>query len=394
MRPFEGITILDLTHVLAGPFATYQLALLGADVIKIEPPDDPDQTRAIGADRDLNAAQMGTFYLAQSSNKRSMTLNLKSDQGRDILKRLVTRADVLVENYRPGALAALGLGADAMMALNPRLIYASMSAYGQDGPRGGQTGYDMNIQAGAGIMAMTGTETVNPLMLGPSAVDYASGTAGAFALASALFQRERTGRGQRIDLAMTDVALILMGSHLASYLRTGAVPKPKGNRHEMATNGGYDTKDGYLVLGASNMRQAQRLWTILGRPEFIKKTMQERRDNREPEAKALADILLTRTAAEWEDFFQANHIPASRVRTLAEAVNDPQTGTRGVIHRYPSAPGVAGPFGVPIAAFTFAHGGPQIDAPPPQIGRDNVAVLNELGYRAAEIEDLRQAKVI
>jgi len=394
MRPFEGIKVLDLTHVLAGPFATYQLALLGAEVTKIEPPDEPDQTRSIGSDKGLNAKNMGTFYLAQSSNKRSMTLNLKSEQGREILRKLVVRADVMVENYRPGALDALGVGAEVMMALNPRLIYASMSAYGQGGPRGGQTGYDMNIQASSGIMAMTGTETVHPLMLGPSAVDYASGTTGAFALASALFQRERTGRGQRIDLAMSDVALILMGSHLTSYLRTGAVPSPKGNRHEMATNGGYETKDGYLVMGASNLRQAKRLWTLLGRPEFIKKTMQERRDNREPEAKALAEILLTKTATEWEAFFQANHVPAAKVRTLAEAVSDPQMQTRGVVHRYQSAPDIDGAFGVPVAAFKFASGGPQVDAPPPSMGRDNVAVLTELGYRASEIDRLRQANVI
>jgi crotonobetainyl-CoA:carnitine CoA-transferase CaiB-like acyl-CoA transferase len=131
MRPFEGIKILDLTHVLAGPFATYQLALLGADVIKIEPPGEPDQTRNIGADKTLNAVGMGTFYLAQASNKRSITLDLKTKPGREILEKLVVRSDVLVENYRPGALAALGLAADAVMALNPRLIYASMSAFGQ-----------------------------------------------------------------------------------------------------------------------------------------------------------------------------------------------------------------------------------------------------------------------
>jgi crotonobetainyl-CoA:carnitine CoA-transferase CaiB-like acyl-CoA transferase len=394
MRPFEGVRVLDLTHVLAGPFATYQLALLGAEVIKIEPPDEPDQTRNIGADKALNAANMGTFYLAQASNKRSITLNLKAEPGREILRKLVARADVMVENYRPGALAALGLGADTMMALNPRLIYASMSAFGQDGPRGTQTGYDMNIQASSGIMAMTGTDAVTPLMLGPSAVDYASGTAGAFALASALFQRERTGRGQRIDLAMIDVAMTLMGSHLTSYLRNGALPKPRGNRHEMATNGGYQTKHGYLVLGASNLRQAKRLWTVLGRPEFIKATMQERRDNRAPEAEALAGILLTRTAAEWEELFQANHIPAARVRSLAEAVADPQTATRGVVHRYAAAPGIAGGFGVPVAPFTFAQDGPKVDTPPRRMGEDTDVVLGELGYDSSDIDRLRKANVI
>jgi crotonobetainyl-CoA:carnitine CoA-transferase CaiB-like acyl-CoA transferase len=201
----------------------------------------------LAADKALNAVGMGTFYLAQASNKRSITLDLKTKPGREILEKLVVRSDVLVENYRPGALAALGLGADAVMALNPRLIYASMSAFGQDGPRASQTGYDMNIQASSGIMAMTGTETVNPLMLGPSAVDYASGTTGALALVSALFQRERTGRGQRIDLAMIDVAIILMGSHLASYLRNGALPSPGQSsrwRPTAATDQGRLSGDG------------------------------------------------------------------------------------------------------------------------------------------------------
>jgi crotonobetainyl-CoA:carnitine CoA-transferase CaiB-like acyl-CoA transferase len=394
MRPFEGIKIIDLTHVLAGPFATYQLALLGASVIKIEPPGDPDQTREIGADKGLNAKNMGTMYLAQSSNKRSITLDLKSEKGREILKKLVAGADIMVENYRPGSLKALGLGAEDMMALNPRLIYASMSAYGQDGPRGNQTGYDMNIQAGSGIMAMTGTEEVNPLMLGPSAVDYASGTTGAFALASALFQRERTGRGQRIDMAMMDVAMILMASHLVNHLRTGGVPRPRGNTHELASNGLYPTKDGDIVLGASNMRQSKRFWTVLGRPEFIKATVQERRDNFAAEAKAVADILMTKTANEWEAFFQKNHVPAAKVRNLAEAVKDPQMATRGVIHRYPSAPGIEGPFGVPVAAFKFKDDGPRVDTPPPAMGQDNDAVLGELGYSASEIAKLRESKVI
>jgi crotonobetainyl-CoA:carnitine CoA-transferase CaiB-like acyl-CoA transferase len=211
-------------------------------------------------------------------------------------------------------------------------------------------------------MAATGTKDANPIKLGAPAVDYSTGITGAFALSAALFQRERTGKGQRIDLAMVDVAMILMGSHLSSYLRNGALPKPKGNRHEMATNGGYETKDGYLVMGASNLRQAKRVWTILGRPEFIKATMQERRDNREPEAKALAEILMTKRAAEWEEYFQANHVPAARVRTLAEAVADPQVTSRNIVHRYESAPGIAGKFGVPVAAFVTVSG---VKAPMP-----------------------------
>src|SRR5271167_1901652 len=186
---------------------------------------------------------MGTSFLTQGSNKRSMTLDLKTEPGREILKRLVSTADVLVENFRPGAFEALGLGYEAMSAINSRLIYCSISAFGQDGPRREQTAYDHVIQATSGLMAMTGTEEVNPIKFGAPAVDYATGTMGAFALASALFQRERTGQGQHIDLAMVDVAMILMSSHLTGYLRNGAEPHPTGNRGHFATNGAYATKD-------------------------------------------------------------------------------------------------------------------------------------------------------
>lgn len=393
-RPFEGIRIIDITHVLAGPFAAYQLAVLGAEVIKVEDPNDPDQTRGTGTDRELNRRRMGTGFLTQASNKRAITLNLKSEAGRGILMRLVAGADVMVENYRPGAFAALGLGYEAMSALNPRLIYCSISAFGQDGPRGDQTAYDHVIQATSGLMATTGTEEVNPIKFGSPAVDYATGTMAAFALASALFQRERTGRGQRIDLAMLDVAMILMSSHLTGYLRNGAEPKPSGNRHAHATNSCYEAKDGLVMLGASNLRQQRRLWLALERPDMVKEDNEARDHDRDREAGLLADILKTRTADEWEIFFQARHVPAARVRRLAEAAQDPQFATRGVTHRHDGAPGIEGGFAVPLAAFKFAHGGPSIETPPPEFGADTDAVLAEHGYAPSEIAEFRRAGVI
>ena len=393
-RPFEGVRIIDITHVLAGPFAAYQLAVLGAEVIKVEHPDDPDQSRGSGTDRALNRSGMGTSFLTQGSNKRSITLDLKEERGREILQRLVARADVLVENFRPGAFAALGLGYEAMAKINPRLVYCSISAFGQDGPRREQTAYDHVIQATSGLMAMTGTEEVNPIKFGAPAVDYATGTMAAFALASALFQRERTGKGQHIDLAMLDVAMILMGSHLTGYLRNGAEPKPHGNKQPFATNSCYEAKDGLLMIGASNLGQQRRLWQAVERPDMAKDDNEAREADREREAVVLADIIKTRTAAEWERFFQARHVPAARVRPMAEALHDSHLESRGVIHRHPGAAGVDGPFAVPLAAFKFAHGGPSIETPPPQIGADTDAVLGELGYRAAEIAALRAARVI
>ncbi len=393
-RPFEGIRIIDITHVLAGPFAAYQLAVLGADVIKVEHPDDPDQSRDGGTDRALNRRHMGTSFLTQGSNKRSITLDLKTEPGREILKRLVASADVLVENFRPGAFEALGLGYAALSAINPRLIYCSISAFGQDGPRREQTAYDHVIQATSGLMAMTGTEEVNPIKFGAPAVDYATGTMGAFALASALFQRERTGKGQHIDLAMVGVAMMLMGSHLTGYMRNGAEPRPHGNKQPFATNSCYEAKDGLLMIGASNLGQQRRLWTVLERPDMIKTDNEARETDREREAAVLADIIKTRTADEWEVYLQARHVPAARVRTMAEAVADPHFKTRGVFHHHASAPGVDGPFGVPLAAFKFAHGGPSIETPPPEFGADTDAVLAEHGYGAEEVADFRREGVI
>jgi crotonobetainyl-CoA:carnitine CoA-transferase CaiB-like acyl-CoA transferase len=382
MRPFEGIRVIDVTHVLAGPFAAYQLAVLGADVIKVDDPNDPDQSRSSGSDKELNRRQMGTGFLTQGSNKRAITLDLKTEHDREILKKLVATADVFVENYRPGAFAALGLGYEDLAKINPRLIYASFSAFGQEGPRGQQTAYDHVIQATSGIMAMTGTKEVNPVKFGSPAIDYATGMTGAFALSAALFQREKTGKGQRIDMAMLDVAMILMSSHLTGYLRNGAHPKPHGNRHPHATNGAFQAKDGIVMLGASNIRQQKRLWTLLGRPDMIKNTNDERDADHAREIAVLEEIMLTRTADEWEEFLQARHVPAARVRQMGEAVADPQIATRGILHRHEGATGVAGAFGVPVAAFKFAHGGPRIDTPPPALGEHNEEIFAELGLGA------------
>jgi len=393
-RPFEGVRIIDITHVLAGPFAAYQLAVLGADVIKVEHPEEPDQSREGGTDQALNRRNMGTSFLTQGSNKRSITLNLKTEQGREILKKLAARSDVLVENYRPGAFAALGLGYETMAKINPRLIYCSISAFGQDGVRREQTAYDHVIQATSGIMASTGTEEVNPIKIGAPAIDYATGTMGAFALASALFQRERTGKGQHIDLAMLGVAMMMQASLVTGYFRNGTEPRPHGNKQPFATNSAYDAKEGMVMIGASNIRQQARFWRAVERPDMIKTDNKRRLDDRTREAAIIADIMKTKTADEWESYFQARHVPAARVRTMAEAIADPHFKDRRVFHHFEDIPGIDGPVGVPLAAFKFAHGGPSIEHPPHEMGQDTNSVLAELGYNDGEVSRLREARVI
>ena len=390
MRPYEGIKIIDVTHVLAGPFAAYQLAVLGADVIKVEHPRDYDQSRDSGSDHALNRQRMGTGYLTQGSNKRAITLDLKHEKGREVLKRLVTDADVLVENWRSGAFPALGLGYEDLFPLNPRLIYCSMTAFGQEGPRGEQTAYDQLIQATSGMMATTGTPEVNPIKTGAPVIDYATGTMCAFAISAALFQRERTGRGQYIDSSMLDVALMLMGSHITAYLRTGHEPRPRGNRMDRASSQLYQAKDAPLMIAASNRGQHERLFRALGRPDLAAQSSPEERERLyEAQTAELERIIAQRTAEDWEQYLQSHHVPAGRVRTLSEALADPQVKSRRVLHEHPELDGIEGPATVPMAAFTFAHGGPSIETPPPRLGQHTEAVLRGLGYTGEQIAALR-----
>ena len=396
MRPFEGVKILDCTHVLAGPFAAYQLAVLGADVIKVDDPNEPDQSRESGADHALNNAMMGTGFLTQGSNKRAIALNLKTEAGREALKRLVAQwADVLVENYRPGAFKALGLGYEELSRLNPKLVYASMTAFGQDGPRGPQTAYDHAIQATSGITASTGTETSGPIKAGAPVIDYATGTMGAFAISAALYQCLRTGQGQYIDLAMFDVAMILQGSQITDYLHSGHHPKRAGNKMRFAASSAYPTKDGLVQLAASNARQHRRFYEAIGDPEEAKRSsLEERYERYEDKLAAVAEKMKEKTADEWEAYLQSRHVPATRVRELREALADPHLQSRRVLHRHEDTPGVGKALTVPLAAFKFAHDGPSIERPPARVGEHTEEVLSAIGYTADELVVLRRAGAI
>ena len=393
MRPYEGVRILDCTHVLAGPFAAHQLAVLGADVIKVDDPNDPDQSREGGADHALNKTRMGTGFLTQGSNKRSIALDLKTTGGRDALKRLVADwADVLVENYRPGAFKALGLGYEELARLKPKLIYASMTAFGQDGPRGTQTAYDHAIQATSGITAVTGTQASGPIKVGAPVIDYATGTMGAFAISAALYQSLRTGRGQYIDMAMFDVALILQSSQITDYFHSGHTHQRAGNKMRFSESSMHEAADGLVQLAASNARQHRRFYAAIDEPaEAARASYDERQARYDVKEAMISAKLKQKPAQEWEDYLQSKHVPAARVRGLAEALQDPQLGYRAVLHRHEHAPGVGKPLTVPLAAFKFAHDGPAIDRPPPRVGEHTDEVLASVGYSAAEIAALRNS---
>jgi crotonobetainyl-CoA:carnitine CoA-transferase CaiB-like acyl-CoA transferase len=298
---------------------------------------------------------------------------------------------VLVENYRPGAFRALGLGYEDLSRLNPKLIYASMTAFGQTGPRTGQTAYDHAIQATSGITASTGTETSGPIKAGAPMIDYATGTMGAFAISAALFQRTRTGRGQYIDLAMFDVAMILQGSHITDYLHSGHHPKRAGNKMRFAASSAFPTKDGIVQLAASNGRQHRRFYEAIGDPEEAKRaSLEERYARYEEKLAAVAEKMKERTADEWEAYLQSRHVPATRVRELREALADPQVASRRVLHRHEAVPGAEKPVTVPLAAFMFEHGGPSLERPPARVGEHTDEVLSALGYTADQIAALRR----
>ena len=394
-RPFKGIKVIDITHVLAGPFSTNQLALLGADVIKVENPEDPDQARTSGSDHLLNECNMGTSFLTTGSNKRSFTVDLKTKKGQEIIKALAKVADVLVENYRSGALNALGIGYEDIKKINPTIIYCSLTAWGQEGPRGQQTGYDQVIQGYSGMMSITGNSETGPMRCGPQLIDFATGTTAAFAIASALFQRERTGNGQYIDGCLTDTAFILMGAQITGALRTGKKLDYQTPDRGQATHSEYMAEDSMLLLGASNHRQHSRFWELVGQPERANKSDSYRRQNRTQEAEALRKLIATKKAQEWEDFLQENHIPAARQRSVEEAISDPQVKYRNIFHCYKDgSQEVDGEYTVPVAAFKYAEEGPRVDSPPPTFGQHNTEILKDLGYTSNEIAELKKAKII
>lgn len=395
---FSGLRVVDTTHVLAGPFASYQMALLGAEVIKVEAPDDPDQARFQGTDRKLVAAGMGTAFLGQAAGKKALALDLKTDAGRDAMTRLVATADVFVENYRPGAFDALGLGYEEMAKINPKLVYCSISAFGATGPRREQTGYDNVIQAFSGMMDLTGHGDDRPLKSGAPAVDYATGMTAAFAISAALFQRAKTGTGQHIDVSMLDVAMTLLTSHATDYLWSDKHPKAKGNRFAFATLGMYRAADTDLMIAASNLRQQRRLWIALGREDLVKSSNFERIDDYQREHDALTTIVESMPAAFWEEFLNERRIPAARIRSMGETLNDPQTLARGQITRLADPSGRVDGLRITGAAFRMSGSDTGVTLAPQAVGAQTSDVLRDLGMDDGQIEALcaagiaRQAK--
>jgi len=311
----DGIRVLDLTNVLAGPFGAYQLALLGAEVIKVEAPGAGDLARQLGADPALNKALMGASFLAQNAGKRSITINLKSAAGKDVFRRLVRTADVVIENFRPGVMERLGLGYDALRELKPGLVYCAISGFGQDGPLRDNPAYDQIVQGLSGVMSVTGDAASAPLRVGYPVADTIGGLTAAFAIAAALVRRGRSGEGECIDVSMLEATLVTMGWQVSNWLIAGVHPQPLGNENMTAAPSGlFATGDGPLNIAANQQQQFEVLMRLIGRPELAADPRFADREDRKRNRFALkAEIeaaLAAKSAREWSALFNAQGVPA------------------------------------------------------------------------------------
>jgi CoA:oxalate CoA-transferase len=395
----SGLRILDLTNVLAGPFCAYQMALLGADVIKVEMPGSGDLARQLGADAELSAKLMGASFLAQNANKRSIALDLKREAGKEIFRRLVADADVVVENFRPGVMDRLGLGYEALSALNARLVYCAISGFGQQGPMRAAPAYDQIVQGLSGAMSITGDADSAPLRVGYPVADSIGGITAAFAIMAALLGRERSGKGAFIDVSMLDSTIATMGWVVSNYLIAGREPTPIGNDNfTAAPSGAFRTGDGLLNIAANKQEQFEALAQRIGRVDLIGDerfaSREARKRNRTALTGEIEAALAALPAVEWERAFNAVGVPAGRVLTVPQALALDQVRERGLIQETQMVEGVGRPLRLALAGYVMPGGGPALRRPPPRLGEHSEEILAELGCSDDEIAALRAEKII
>ena len=358
-QPFEGVRVIDFTQVIAGPFASYQLALLGADVIKIERPGG-EEFRFSAHTPEWSAKSLGPMWIAVNANKRNMTLDLKKPEAVEIVKRLVRDADIVMENYRPGVMDRLGVGYEALSEVNPSLIYCAISGFGQEGPEKNTPAYDGRIQATSGIMSITGHVEAGPTRAGFAVCDAIGGMTGAFALSSALFQRTRNGKGQFIDISMLDAALTFLSPAVCEYTVGGIEQKQMGNQavSRKATADMYRVKGGFMLLAVNSEGQFRALAAEIGRADLLDDPRFVDWDARRHNADALREIVQEKLIEEdvetWQKRFDAVSAPAAKIWRIDEVVEHPQLAHRDVLQTIKTP---HGDMTLVASGFKLAHGG-------------------------------------
>ncbi len=396
--PLDGYRVLDLSNVLAGPFCSHQLAHMGAEVIKVEIPDRGDLARQLGADASLNHAHMGISFLAQNAGKRSVTLNLKSERGKTLFKRLAEHADVVIENFRPGVMDRLGVGFEQLRAVNPELTYCAISGFGQDGPLRDLPAYDQIIQGMSGVMSITGAAETAPYRVGYPIADTIGGLTAAFAIAASLASKGER-RAVLIDVSMLESVLTTMGWVVSNYLIGGQVPAPQGNENiTSAPSGAFQAADRLLNIAANQQRQFEAVCRVLGRQDLIEHPDYRERDSRKMHRYALKaeleQALAGDSAGAWVEKLNAAGVPSGLVLTVPEILQHPQIRDRGMIADFQAVPGVGRDICSLRTGFKLSGLAPAALRPPPRLGEHNTEVYSELGLDQAEIERLKRAGVI
>ena len=398
-KPLNGIKVIDLTSVLAGPYCTYQLSLLGAEIIKIENIFNGDWTRIGGKDDDLNNQSMGSSYLVQNSNKKSIQINLKTDKGKEIVYKLIKSANIFVENMRPGKAEKIGLGWDHLSKLNNSLIYCSISAFGQDGPFSRRGAYDHVVQGMSGIMSTTGTKETGPTKVGAPFIDYSTGLNAAFAITSALLQVQKNKSPIRLDVSMLDTSFLLMANMVTEHLNSGWIPKPMGNEAQSGSpsSGLFDTKTTQILLAANNDQQFSSLCDALNTISFFDKEkwiISDYREKNKTDLRAdLQEIFKLKTAEFLEMLLNEYGVPAGKIRTLPEALNEDQFKLRGLwnpIH----IKSIGKNYKVPSVGFKVNRNSIKADEAPPTLGENSKLILKDLGFTSQEIKSLFKEQII
>lgn len=394
MGPLNGLKVLDLTRVLAGPYCTMILGDLGADIIKVEIPGKGDDSRHFGP----YIKDESAYFMSLNRNKRSITLNLKHETGKALLKELVKEVDVLVENYRPGTMEKLGLGYETLKAINPKLIYAAASGFGHSGPYSKRPAYDGVVQAMGGIMSITGPKGGKPTRVGPSIGDIAAGMFTAIGVLSALNNRHETGKGQKVDVAMLDCQVAMLENAIARYVVTNEPPKPAGNRHtSIVPFEPFESADGEIVIAVGNDAIWKRFCAVTDLDSIVDDERfavnPKRNENYEELRPLIAEKIRTKTTAEWQDIFDANGVPNGPINSIDKVMEDEQVKAREMIVEVEHP--VAGKLKMPGVPVKLSDTPGSVRTPAPLLGQHSREILKEvLNMDDTEIDKLIEEQVI